>query len=130
MLCAYAWSEVQRRLTNLNHEAERIQHAQDASVSSDTYQANEQQRDKESDALDEWRKEVDRDRTQSISRDEFTRDTRGAKRAGIDTTTKLIATILATAVLMLGILNYLALHRDTPATTPTVTVTVPKGATP
>lgn len=129
LFAAYAWSEVQRRLTNLNHEAERIQHAQDSSVSADTYQANEQQRDKESDALGEWRKEVDRDRTQSVSRAEFNRDTRVEKRSGIDVTTKVIATVLTTAILMLGILNYLALHHDTPV--PTVTVTVPtKGATP
>jgi hypothetical protein len=122
------WFEIQRRLENLNHENARILAAQERSVSSDTYQANEQQRKSESQELAEWRKDVDRDRTQSISRDEFQRDTKSDRHSSIDTTTKIIGAILAAAVLLLGILNYTALHHVTD--TPPVTVTVPTTAAP
>jgi len=125
---AFAWSEIQRRLVNLNHENARILAAQSASVSADTYTANEQQRRDETVKLDEWRKDVDRDRAKTVTREEFLRDTKTEKRAGIDTTTKVVGAFIAACVLGLALLNYQALHADTKP--PTIVVNVPKQSTP
>jgi hypothetical protein len=51
-------------------------------------------------------------------------DSRSDGRATLDSTTKVVGTVLAAAVLLFGWLNYQALHR-TVNTPPTVTVTVP-----
>lgn len=125
-LGAVIWFFIERHMGQLNYANARLKEQQDGSVSSDTYRANEQQRDKESEELGSWRKEVDRDRTQSISRDEFNRDVKGEKRSSIDTGTKLIAVAVSVVVLLLGILNYQALHHFT---TPTPTVTTPREGT-
>jgi hypothetical protein len=122
---AVIWFFIERHLSDLNHENARILKQQESTVSSDTYNANEQQRDKEADELGDWRKEVDRDRTNAVSRAEFTSESKVDKRAGLDTTTKLLGAFFAAAILLLGILNYTALHRttDTPPATVTVTTT-------
>lgn len=117
----YSWTEVQRRLTNLNHESDRITAAQAASVSADTYRANEEQRKKEAEELRVWRKEQDTARNQSVNREEYAKDARGEKRAGIDTTTKVIGAAAVAVIVLLGILNYQALHRTPMVVTPTVT---------
>lgn len=70
------WFFIERHLADLNHENARVAKVSENSVSSDTYKANEQQRTSEQAKLDEWRKEVDTDRSRTISRDEFNKDTR------------------------------------------------------
>ena len=121
---AFAWSEIQRRLVNLNHENARILAAQAGSVSADTYAANEQQRKAEQRELAEWRKDVDRDRNQSITRTEFQQESKTEKRAGIDTTTKIIGAVATAIIIFFALLNYQALHRSPAVVVPTQTVTV------
>ena len=99
---AFAWSEIQRRLVNLNHEAARIQAAQSASVSADTYKANEQQRESEAAELQAWRKEVDRDRTQSVSREELTRETRGDRQIFTGNVIALLGIVALIGAALLG----------------------------
>jgi len=76
----FAWSQIQRRVENLNHENERILAVTEKTVSQDTYFANEGQRQAEGRELAEWRKTVDESRTQAVTREEFERDTRGEAR--------------------------------------------------
>jgi hypothetical protein len=76
----FAWTQIQRRLENLNHENERILAVTEKTVSQDTYLANENQRRAEQHELADWRKTVDEGRTQTVTRDEFERDTRGEAR--------------------------------------------------
>ena len=97
---AFAWSEIQRRLTNLNHENARILAAQASSVSADTYAANEQQRVSEAAELSAWRKEVDRDRTQSVSREELNRETRGDRQVITGQLLALLGVVAAVAAVV------------------------------
>jgi len=105
---AFAWSEIQRRLEILNHENARLLQQQEKTVSQDTYTANESQRKQEQIDLNIWRKEVDRDRTQSISRDEFQRDNREEKQSGFDNSAKLAALAIAATVIVVNVLLYYA----------------------
>lgn len=123
LLGGVIWFFVERHLADLNHENARVAKVTESSVSADTYQANEQRRDSERSGLEEWRKDVDRDRTQGVTREEFQRDTKTDKRAGFDSGTKIVMAVIAACVLGLGILNYQALHTSKPVVvTPTVTV--------
>lgn len=125
-LGAFAWSEIQRRLGILNHENARLLAQQEKTVSQDTYAANEQQRAAEQAEFKDWQKAVDRDRTQSISREEFTRDTHTESRAKISTTAAIVGAVVSVVVIGLAVLNYQALHRSPTTTTPLkVIVTVP-----
>lgn len=129
---AFAWSEIQRRLEILNHENARLLVQQQSTVSQDTYKANESQRKEALDDLSEWRKSVDKTLTQSVSREELSRETRDDHRAGISTTTAMIGAVIAALVLGLSVLNYTALHNNKPITqtqTVTVPVTIPTNTT-
>lgn len=118
------WFFIERHLADLNHENARVAAVTEKSVSSDTYEANEQQRKSESDKLEGWRHDVDRDRTQSVSRTEFQTEGNISKRGTIDTTTKIVGAVVAACVLGLALLNYQALHRTSvPASPQVVTVT-------
>lgn len=124
----FGWSQVQRRLEILNHENARVAVIAEKTVSGDTYKSDEERRADERTKLDGWRKEVDLDRSRSITRDEFQRDTKQESRSSIDTTTKVIVAVVGALVLGLGILNYVSLHHSQVA--PVVTVTIPATTTP
>jgi hypothetical protein len=120
------WFEIQRRLENLNHENARILAAQETSISKDTYDANEEQRKAEQANLESWRKEVDKDRTTSISRDEFQQDSRAQKRSTLDSRTAIIGVGVSLLVAVVFLLTYVAArHTSAPTPTPIVTVTIP-----
>lgn len=127
---AFAWSEIQRRLEILNHENARLLQQQERTVSQDTYAANEQQRKSEQVEFQAWRKEVDRDRTQSISREEFTRDVKVEKRAVTSNSWLIVGGIVGVlALLLAAIATALALSNawnahDPVAPAAPVTVTV------
>jgi hypothetical protein len=123
---AFAWSEIQRRLEILNHENARLLAQQEKTVSQDTYAANEQQRKEEQTEYKKWKEDVDRDRTQSIGREEFQRDTRQQKQGVFDNSTKLA--LIAVAVLSVFITFFATRHTQTPPPPiPTVTtITTPK----
>lgn len=133
---AIIWFFIERHLAQLNNSHERLDHAVAQNVSSDTYEANEQQRDKEAAELGEWRKSIDKAGTQSVSRDEFQRDTKSDRRGSLDTGTKIVAAIvgviallISAVVLALAVVNYQALHHTTD-TPPATTVTVPAATGP
>ena len=107
-LIAVVWFEIQRRLENLNHENARILAAQQSSISKDTYDANEQQRKSEQLELSSWRKEVDKDRTQAVSREEFQRDTRVEKRAVLNSNVGITIVVIGLIGAVIGLLTYLA----------------------
>ncbi len=118
------WFEIQRRLEILNHENARLLSQQERSVSKDTYDANEQQRRQEQADLSVWRKDVDTDRTQAVTRDEFQHDYR-EQRAGIfQNRTSVVALGLTFVLVVVALLTYIATHHSTvnfhPVTTDTV----------
>lgn len=117
------WSQIQRRLEILNHENARVATIAERTVSADTYQSDESRRSAERLKLDEWQKEVDGDRSRSITREEFQRDTKREGRATVDTSTKIIGAIGLAIVIFFAILNYQALHNNQGGVNPTVTVT-------
>lgn len=117
------WSQVQRRLEILNHENARVAVIAEKTVSGDTYKSDEDRRQDERTKLDGWRKEVDLDRSRTITRDEFQRDVKRDNFASLDSTTKVIAAVAAALVLGLGILNYVSLHRNNSPAVVTVTTT-------
>lgn len=123
-LAGVIWFFIERHLKDLNHENERILKQQETTISKDTYDANEQQRDKEANELDDWRKDVDKDRTQQVSRAELNQESKFESRAKISTVAAVLGGVL-TAVVILGIilqlLNYQKLH---PSQAPTETFTV------
>jgi hypothetical protein len=129
-LGSIVWFEIQRRLENLNHENARILAAQETSISKDTYDANEEQRKAEQANLESWRKEVDKDRTTSISREEFQQDTRTQRRSQVDLSTRVASAVIALVVAVIILLTYIAAHRTSPTPIPTVTVTTPTATTP
>jgi hypothetical protein len=121
---AFAWSQVQRRLEILNHENERLLQQQRNTVSQDTYSANEEQRKSEQLDLTEWRKEVDKDRTTSISREEFQQDNRVQRQGIFDNNAKIA--MLAVTVASILITFFVTRQTQTPAKfpiTPTVITT-------
>jgi len=120
---AFAWSEVQRRLEILNHENARLLQQQERTVSQDTYAANEQQRKSEQAEFQAWRKDVDRDRTQSISREEFQRDTKTEKRAVASSGWQWVLGGVALVSLAITIVALWS-HTGDGSTPATVTVTV------
>lgn len=75
-LGGFTWSQIQRRLEILNHENARVAAIAEKTVSGDTYKSDEERRSDERAKLDDWRKEVDSDRSRAITRDEFNKDTR------------------------------------------------------
>ena len=105
---AFAWSEIQRRLEILNHENARLLQQQERTVSQDTYSANEQQRRDEAHDLNDWRKEVDRTLTQSVSREELSRETKVDRRASGSYGWQIAAVGLSVLFLLLGL--YAAYH--------------------
>lgn len=119
------WFFIERHLADLNHENARVAKVSESSVSSDTYRANEEQRKKEAAELGEWRKGIDRAGTQSISRDEFQRDTKTDRRGSLDSTTKILGAVFASILVALALLNYQALHSRPTVPVTTVTVTTP-----
>ncbi len=102
-LGAFAWAEIQRRLVNLNGEAERIKAAQSASVSADTYQANERQRQAERRSLEERLGKYDENFTKAVTRDDLARETRTDRQI---TLSQVIA-IVAVAATIAGIIGHL-----------------------
>jgi len=107
---AFAWSEIQRRLEILNHENARLLAQQEKTVSQDTYAANEQQRKEEQGEYKKWKEDVDRDRTQSISREEFQRDTRTDRRATFGSGVSVALVCIAFAGVLIALLTYIATH--------------------
>ena len=101
---AFAWSEIQRRLSNLNHEAERIKQAQAASVSADTYTANEAQRKADADRLEARLARYDENFTKTATRDDLAHEGRGNRQI---ITGQLIALLGAVAVIAGAIGHYL-----------------------
>lgn len=127
---AFAWAEIQRRLVNLNGEAERIKAAQSASVSSDTYQANERQRQTERLTLDARLGKYDENFTRTLSREDLARETRGDRVATRDSNANWLRAGAALIAVMLSLLTYATLHYRAPAAptqtvTTTTTVTIP-----
>lgn len=125
-LGAVIWFFIERHLGDLNHENARVAKVSESSVSSDTYLANEKQRDADRDKLDEWRAQKDREATQAVTRDEFNRtaeDThrgdRSAKRDDYRIWIALAGLLIAAAVWWTG--N----HPDTQPVVVTPTVTAP-----
>jgi hypothetical protein len=122
---AFAWAEIQRRLEILNHENARLLAQQERTVSRDTYDANEEQRKAEAVNLNDWRKDVDTDRSRSVYRDEFRADSRLDRRSKIDTNARVLSLLAAVAVAIIALLAYIAASHATPPTpsSPTVTIT-------
>ena len=106
------WFFVERHLTDLNHENARVAKVSEASVSSDTYVANERQRQSEQTKLEDRLKGYDEKFTQSITRDDLTRETKVEHRAGVSTNWQWIGGFVAIAFLALAI--YAALHTTRP----------------
>jgi hypothetical protein len=107
---AFAWSEIQRRLEILNHENARLLQQQERTVSQDTYSANEQQRKEEQQEYKKWKEDVDRDRVQSVTKEDLIRETRSTRNQGVQSSTSVISVIIAVVILGLAILNYFALR--------------------
>lgn len=98
------WFFIERHLKDLNHENARVASVAENTVSSDTYRSDEQRRRDERDKLDDWRKGVDSDRTQSVSRDDLTRENQTDKRAGVGMTAALVAMAVGLAGVGLTVL--------------------------
>ncbi len=107
------WFEIQRRLEILNHENARLLAQQERSVSKDTYDANEQQRRSEQADLAAWRKDVDTDRTQSVTRDEFQHDYREQRQGIFQNRASVVALALTFVLVVLALLAYIATHHST-----------------
>lgn len=124
------WFFIERHMSDLNHENARLKHQQDSTVSADTYSANEQQRDKEREELGDWRKTIDRAGTQSVSREEFQRDTRTEKRASSSFGWQWVGGVVGLVLAAITLYTFVSLHHITvqPAPTQVVTVTVPSSA--
>lgn len=121
---AFAWAMIQRRLEILNHENARIASVTENTVSSDTYKSDESRRSAERDKLDVWRQQVDSDRTQTITRSEYQRETKQDSRAGITVTTAVVGVFLTLAAIIITSLSiYLATHDTPKVEVPTVTLT-------
>jgi hypothetical protein len=123
LIGAIIWFFVERHLSDLNHENARILKQQEGTVSSDTYKANEDQRKTEANNLNEWRKEVDKDRTTSVSREEFQQDNRAQRQGIFANRTSIVSIAVALGVLLLLLLTYLAAHHTHPAP---IIVKIPK----
>jgi len=121
------WFFVERHLSDLNHENARVARVSEASVSSDTYDANEKQRQSEAAKLDERLKGYDEKFTQAITRDDLTRETKVEHRAVVGSGWQVVGGIVGLIFLVLAL--YAALHTARPVTqvppTQTVTVTTP-----
>jgi hypothetical protein len=117
---AFAWSQIQRRLEILNHENARVAAIADQTVSADTYASDKNRTDDERDKLDAWRAGVDEKFTKSITRDDLQREVKVDRTTLTDTTTKVLAVIIA-AVLV--VLTYVAIHHINYVPTLTTTVT-------
>lgn len=111
-------------IETLNNENARITAAQSASVSADTYNANEAQRAAELAELSRWRSGVDASLTQNVTRGEVTAEGKVGRRGSIDTTTKVVSVVIAAVVMLLLLATYQA-ARDTGRPPAPVTVTVP-----
>lgn len=118
------WFFVERHLGDLNHENARVAKVSENSVSQDTYSANESQRKSELDKLDTWRHDVDSDRQTIATIKEVTEGTKVDRRGSLDTTTKVIGTVVALILVLLALLNYQVLHKGQTTTTDTVTTTL------
>lgn len=104
------WFFVERHLSDLNHENERLAKYQEGSVSADTYKANEDQRRTEAANLNEWRKEVDGDRSRSISREEFEGKSHARSRSNLGLSTQAASLVLLFATVVIALLTYIAVH--------------------
>ncbi len=102
-LGAFAWAEIQRRLINLNGEAERIKQAQSASVSADTYQANERQRNEERRSLETRLGKYDETFAKSVTRDDLERESKSDRQISLS---QVIA-IVAIAATIAGVIGHL-----------------------
>ncbi len=123
---AVIWFFVERHLADLNHENARVAAATEGSVSRDTYNANEQQRKSEQGKLDERLSKYDENFTKVATRDDLSRETRGERRQGIDTTTRILGVVFAVVSLMLAYLVYHGSHSPASPTPVKITVTIPK----
>ena len=123
---AMTWFEIQRRLSNLNHEHERIEKNQSESVSHDTYAANESKRDEERKRLDDWQRGVNETLTKSISRDEVEKTVKEDKQTNLGLYVAAAAIFVTLASFSA---NYLTRAEPAPVIiqTPT-TATTPKPA--
>ena len=124
MLGGVVWFFIERHLSQLNNSHARLDKAVALNVSADTYNANEQQRDKESSELTDWRKDVDKFLTQGVTRSELQQETRTESRDSGRYVWQIVAAIaglVALAVLLAT--TYAATRSDTPASTPAVVCT-------
>lgn len=125
VLGAVIWFFIERHMSNLNNEGARLKQQQDATVSSDTYEANEKQREAALAELGEWRKEVDRDRTQSVSREDLVRETKDERRQGVTSGWQWVGgtvAIIAVLVTMWAVATRPTAKQPTIIVRPTVTV--------
>ena len=120
-LGAFAWTQVQRRLEILSHENQRVAAIAEKTVSDDTYDSDESRRSAERSQLDEWRKEVDIDRSRSVTRDEFQRDTKKESRAQFGTWQAVLVTVVALAGLYLAYHRHIVVVQTPPSTVTTTT---------
>lgn len=103
-LGTFGWSQIQRRLENLNHENARISAVTDNTVSSDTYDSDKSRTDDERDKLDTWRASVDEKFTKAITRDDLSRETKGDRQI---VTGQLLALLGVVAVAAGAVGHYL-----------------------
>lgn len=125
------WFFIERHLSDLNHENARVAKVSESSVSSDTYNANEQQRKAELDKRDEWQGRVDAALGRGVNRDEFQRDTRELtrdertdRRVGYSLSLQVLAGGIGVILFMLVVFTtYRAIKPSIPVPQSTVTVT-------
>lgn len=115
------WFFIERHLADLNHENARVGKISESSVSADTYQANEKQRDGDRDKLDEWRGLVDKDRQTIATIKEISSDNKLDRQRNVTSNTGILVATVAIASFILAIWTYHTFHSN--IRTPTVTVT-------
>lgn len=117
------WFFIERHLGDLNHENARVAKVSENSVSADTYKANEQQRKSEQDKLDDKLATYDQKWTETVTRDDLTRETRGDRVALRDSNSNQLRAIAAVIAVALSLLTYATLHYRPAGAPPTQTVT-------
>lgn len=111
------WFFIERHLLDLNHENARVAKVSENSVSSDTYNANEQQRRSEQHKLDDRLAKYDENFTKSVTRDDLTRETKGDKQTNMGLWISAAAIIVAIAIASITII---LTRGSVPAHVPTV----------
>jgi len=122
-LAVTTWFEIQRRLENLNHEAARIQSAQNASVSADTYKSDQSRLSADRAKREDWEKNVNEKLTTAASREDVEKSVKGDRQT--NTGLWLVVAGIIVAVVIAAVTIGVARQNAPVVTTPTVTVTTP-----